>query len=199
MFAKKFFCAFFLVAAVMGCFAPLSVNAADNANDVPVWRVAWITRLDSSGRLHDNGNREPFRQAAYLFEEFIETYTNNAVDIQITHFEIFTEFGTPAGRLQWTEALERYNLDSFESRIIGMNNESTPFAGLAHSIWEGSVNFNFSRSVNSLVHTAIHEFLHMAGEMWFRDSLSFSVPWNIQTDDPLDRFALHNPQHFGFG
>jgi hypothetical protein len=199
--AKKILCMFLIFGFVAAYVMPLKVAA----DDVPVWRVAWIVLTDTTGRLTDNGNKNTFVQAASVFEEFIETHTNNAVDIQITHFEIGTgattfhnSYGTMLIIPNLThEMKESYDLYSFDTMIIGRNYDNGGLGGYTYGIREVTVNFATTKHISTIMQIAVHEFLHTA-ELWFRDILKFPLPYDVDTGNLFGSSALHNSSYYGY-
>ncbi|MCL1877801.1 MAG: hypothetical protein FWF80_02995 [Defluviitaleaceae bacterium] len=226
-FVKRVLCAFLLAALLVVYIPPLEVEAV---SDVPVWRVAWVviggTRVQYGNNVaiytvEESGMKDTFIEAASEFKDFIETHTNNAVDVQISIIEVneiielrsrHTDRVSLYPRLS-SELKERYGLYDYDTWTVGWPfyvnwspYHGTRQGGAAYGIREtyvklspnsATLSTNSARWPELMLWLTIHEFLHTT-ERWFRDSLRFPLPYDIGTGDRHLTSALHHGEYFGF-
>ena len=209
-YAKAILCIFLLVVLV-GSYVP----AMDvEASSTPVWRVAWVivpeTIMTINGDLRhtvineNDGLWSWFMNSAAYFESFVQTHTNNAVDVQISIIEIGEPVHFPVNKrptcpvvnsfnVRLTcELIEKYGLYNYDTWMVGWAFFRS--GGWAYDSRESFIGLN--TSVSSTIYDSymvfVHEFLHNM-EFWFRDRLGFPLPYDVDGSR-----ALHYPLYYGF-
>ena len=233
---KNFLCVLSVLILFINYIPALAITA-EAALEKPVWTVAWVSipqvrvNVGSSVRTVNFPSERLnfFIKTASVFKNYIETHTNNAVDIQITFInvrivpEFRSEYDDKIGfRARLTKEIkDLYDIESYDTWMVGW-----PF----HQFWEldrnnrwfmNETNRNFNWNDNGRLTSANLAYdmreIYLEAESTmnrFRftsihEFLHITEFWfrdmlNFELPYNIEcvgngHFALHNPGYFGYG